>query len=146
MQAMLDEVRRLAGINLRAEVQSENNFPSGAGIASSASAFAALALATSAAAGISLSEAELSRLARHGSGSACRSIPGGHSPTKHIRFALKIPYCLRLPIMIKYGLDILISDEKANPSRGGGAKSWICVDHTDRQTAESSPVLLSVFV
>ena len=38
---------------------------------------AALALAGSAAAGLTLSEAELSRLARRGSGSACRSIPGG---------------------------------------------------------------------
>jgi diphosphomevalonate decarboxylase len=49
----------------------------GAGIASSASAFAALALAASAAAGLLLSERELSRLARTGSGSACRSVPGG---------------------------------------------------------------------
>ncbi|MDP2977060.1 MAG: diphosphomevalonate decarboxylase, partial [Anaerolineales bacterium] len=73
----LDEVRRMAGIKSRAEVVSENNFPSGAGIASSASAFAALALAASQAAGLDLSEAELSRLARRGSGSACRSIPGG---------------------------------------------------------------------
>ena len=56
---------------------SENNFPTGAGIASSASAFAALALAASKAAGLDLPEAELSRLARRGSGSACRSIPGG---------------------------------------------------------------------
>ena len=56
---------------------SENNFPSGAGIASSASAFAALALAGSKAAGLDLSEQELSRLARRGSGSAARSIPGG---------------------------------------------------------------------
>jgi diphosphomevalonate decarboxylase len=73
----LDLVRRLAGMNLRAEVVSENNFPSGAGIASSAAAFAALALAASSAAGLDLSEAELSRLARRGSGSASRSIPGG---------------------------------------------------------------------
>jgi diphosphomevalonate decarboxylase len=58
-------------------VVSENNFPSGAGIASSASAFAALALAASAAAGLSLKEDELSRLARRGSGSACRSVPSG---------------------------------------------------------------------
>jgi diphosphomevalonate decarboxylase len=49
----------------------------GAGIASSASAFAALSLAASTAAGLELSERELSRLARRGSGSACRSIPGG---------------------------------------------------------------------
>jgi hypothetical protein len=55
----------------------ENNFPSGAGIASSASAFAALALAGSKAAGLTLSERDLSRLARRGSGSASRSIPGG---------------------------------------------------------------------
>jgi diphosphomevalonate decarboxylase len=58
-------------------VDSQNNFPSGAGIASSASAFAALALASSRAAGLNLDEADLSRLARRSSGSACRSIPGG---------------------------------------------------------------------
>ncbi len=62
---------------LFARVESRNNFPSGAGLASSASGFAALAVAASAAAGLSLSEAELSRLARLGSGSACRSVPGG---------------------------------------------------------------------
>jgi len=73
----LDEVRRLGGLALRARVESENNFPAGAGIASSASAFAALALAASVAAGLDLDEAGLSRLARHGSGSACRSVPGG---------------------------------------------------------------------
>jgi len=67
----------MANIHERAEVMSENNFPSGAGIASSASAFAALAVAGSKAAGLSLSEPELSRLARRGSGSASRSIPGG---------------------------------------------------------------------
>jgi diphosphomevalonate decarboxylase len=49
----------------------------GTGIASSASAFASLALAAASAAGLALSERELSRLARRGSGSACRSIPGG---------------------------------------------------------------------
>ncbi len=67
----------MAGIQERAEIVSENNFPSGAGIASSASAFAALALASSKAAGLDLSERELSRLARRGSGSAARSIPNG---------------------------------------------------------------------
>ena len=74
---VLDVVRRKAGINLFAQVESESNFPAGAGIASSASAFAALALAATKAAGLDLAEAELSRLARRGSGSACRSVPGG---------------------------------------------------------------------
>jgi len=74
---MLDLVRAQTGLVYRAEVVSENNFPSSAGIASSAAAFAALALAASHAAGWTLSEEGLSRLARRGSGSACRSIPGG---------------------------------------------------------------------
>jgi diphosphomevalonate decarboxylase len=39
--AILDIVRQGAGMSLRAEVVSENNFSTGAGIASSASAFAA---------------------------------------------------------------------------------------------------------
>lgn len=58
-------------------IESKNNFPKGAGIASSASGFAALTLAVSKALGLSLSEKELSILARMGSGSACRSIPDG---------------------------------------------------------------------
>lgn len=74
---ILDLIREKAGIKMNAEVMSENNFPSGAGIASSAAAFAALALAGSRAAGLDLSERELSVLARRGSGSASRSIPGG---------------------------------------------------------------------
>lgn len=74
---ILDIVRQTAGIQDRADVISENNFPAGAGIASSAAAFAALALAASKAAGLNLSEPELSVLARRGSGSASRSIPAG---------------------------------------------------------------------
>jgi diphosphomevalonate decarboxylase len=74
---ILDLVRESANINEKAGVTSENNFPAGAGIASSAAAFAALALSASKAAGLNLSEPELSILARRGSGSAARSIPTG---------------------------------------------------------------------
>jgi diphosphomevalonate decarboxylase len=77
VSGFLDLVRQLAGMNLHAQVVSENNFPSGAGIASSAAAFAALAVAASHAAGMVLTQLELSRLARRGSGSASRSVPGG---------------------------------------------------------------------
>ena len=77
VSSFLERVRNMAGVQLPARVVSENNFPTGAGIASSAAAFAALALAATRALGLHLSEAQLSRLARLGSGSACRSIPAG---------------------------------------------------------------------
>jgi len=73
----LDRIRARAGLTSPARVDSRSNFPSGAGIASSASAFAALTVAACAAAGLDLTPKELSRLARRGSGSACRSIHGG---------------------------------------------------------------------
>jgi len=75
--AHLDRVRVMAGLPVSARVISENSFPVGAGLASSASGFAALSLAASRAAGLELSQRELSILARFGSGSACRSVPGG---------------------------------------------------------------------
>ncbi len=73
----LDRIRTLAGISLKAKVVSNNNFPTGTGLSSSSSGFAALTVAGAKAAGLSLSEKELSILARQGSGSACRSIAGG---------------------------------------------------------------------
>ncbi len=73
----LNIIRMRAGTSLKAFVESSNNFPTAAGLASSASAFAALAVASSKAAGLTLTEAELSELSRRGSGSAARSIFGG---------------------------------------------------------------------
>ena len=73
----LDIVRLMAGISSPARVVSNNTVPYAAGLASSSSAFAALAGAAAAAAGLGLTPRELSRLARRGSGSACRSIFGG---------------------------------------------------------------------
>lgn len=70
----LDHVRELAGSSARARVDSVNEAPTAAGLASSASGFAALALAASRAFGLELDERALSRLARRGSGSACRSV------------------------------------------------------------------------
>jgi len=77
VSTFLDRIRRMVEFMAFASVESENNFPTGTGIASSASAFAALSYAASTAAGMCLSERELSQLARMGSGSASRSIPGG---------------------------------------------------------------------
>ncbi len=77
VQKFMDRIRALANQTLFAHIISENNFPAGVGVASSASGFAALALAGSKAIGLNLSEDQLSYLAKFGSGSACRSIPGG---------------------------------------------------------------------
>ena len=76
-QLLMDRIRRLAANPTHVLIESENNFPVGAGVASSASGFAALALAGTAAFGLDLPEPALSSLAKFGSGSACRSIPGG---------------------------------------------------------------------
>ncbi len=77
VSAFLDLLREMAGVKLRARVVSSNNFPTGAGLASSASGFAALAAAASRALGLNLDARALSILARRGSGSAARSIFGG---------------------------------------------------------------------
>lgn len=76
-QVILDLVRDRAGIDTPAKIESKNFVPTAAGLASSASGLAALAGAASLAAGLELSDRELSRLARRGSGSASRSIYGG---------------------------------------------------------------------
>lgn len=73
----LDRLRQLAGVTMPAKVSTQNSFPMGAGFASSASGMAALTVAAASALGLSLSEAQLSALARTASGSACRSIPAG---------------------------------------------------------------------
>ena len=73
----LDLIRSEAGIPTFASVHSNNNFPTGAGIASSASAFAALTAAATSAIGLELDKKQISILARRGSGSAARSVFGG---------------------------------------------------------------------
>jgi diphosphomevalonate decarboxylase len=78
--ALLD---RLDPDRPRCAVTTANTFPTGAGLASSASGFAALTLAAATARARAHGDAAppdlvaLSRLARQGSGSACRSLWGG---------------------------------------------------------------------
>jgi diphosphomevalonate decarboxylase len=95
VERFLDLVRQLSGSDARATVVSENTVPTGAGLASSASGFAALAMAAASAYGLDLSPRDLSRLARRGSGSATRSIPGGvavwHAGDDEGSFAETVP-------------------------------------------------------
>lgn len=73
----LDLFRKEAGLSLKASVISQNFVPTAAGLASSASGLAALAGACNTALNLGLDDLSLSRFARRGSGSACRSIFGG---------------------------------------------------------------------
>ncbi|KAF1820167.1 MVD1, mevalonate pyrophosphate decarboxylase [Dissoconium aciculare CBS 342.82] len=62
----------------RLKIVSENNFPTAAGLASSAAGFAALVRAIANLYELPATPTELSRIARQGSGSACRSLMGGY--------------------------------------------------------------------
>ena len=77
VSACLDDLRRRVEVTTRAVVESDNDFPTAAGLASSASGFAALVVAADAALGARLTRTELAELARRASGSAARSIFGG---------------------------------------------------------------------
>ncbi|MGC4066598.1 MAG: diphosphomevalonate decarboxylase [Polyangiaceae bacterium] len=74
---LLDELRTITGNANRARVDSNNDFPTAAGLASSASGFAALACAANAAFGAPLSREQQSAMARRASASAARSLFGG---------------------------------------------------------------------
>lgn len=88
LQSCLREIRRLArkrrntdrptsevtSVSHKVHICSENNFPTAAGLASSAAGYACLVYTLSRLFGV---EGELSAVARQGSGSACRSLFGG---------------------------------------------------------------------
>ncbi|OJG81688.1 diphosphomevalonate decarboxylase [Enterococcus ratti] len=77
ISAFLDIARKKANTTKKAKVISQNFVPTAAGLASSASGLAALAGACNKALYLDLDDRSLSRLARRGSGSACRSIFSG---------------------------------------------------------------------
>jgi len=73
----LDLLRARAGVSSKARVETSNDFPTGAGLASSASGYAALVKAAAAALQLDADADFLSEVARIGSGSAPRSLFGG---------------------------------------------------------------------
>ena len=73
----LDLFRQKGNCDYFAKVESVNHVPTAAGLASSASGLCALAGACNQALDLGLSQKELSKIARKGSGSACRSVYGG---------------------------------------------------------------------
>lgn len=75
---LLSRVRAEAGLDWYAAVESRNDFPTAAGLASSASGFCALAAAARDAAGLPFDRDRISALARQSSASAARSAYAGY--------------------------------------------------------------------
>ena len=74
---IINPLRKLKKIDYKFKMMSINDFPTQAGLASSAAGFAALTIAAAKALNLDLTQEELSTFARLGSGSAARSIHGG---------------------------------------------------------------------
>jgi diphosphomevalonate decarboxylase len=106
IQACIDRMRTMAGTDTGIEVDTSNNFPTAAGLASSASGFAALVTALDAALDTQLSIDALSEQARLGSASAARSLFGGFAalageqawqlaPAAHWPLSIVVAVCAR---------------------------------------------------
>ncbi|MBD3232052.1 diphosphomevalonate decarboxylase [Candidatus Dependentiae bacterium] len=77
VKKFLNLFRKIYQIKKNFKIETTNNFPTAAGLASSASGFAAIAKGLNKFCNLNLSNKELSILARYGSGSATRSIQQG---------------------------------------------------------------------
>ncbi|KAI0088130.1 Diphosphomevalonate decarboxylase [Irpex rosettiformis] len=117
-------------------ISSRNNFPTAAGLASSAAGFAALVSSLAALYKLPASASELSRIARQGSGSACRSLFGGYvaweqgsKPDGSDSFAVEIAPQSHWPDM--HALICVVSDDKKGTSSTSGMQ----------RTVETSPLL-----
>lgn len=150
----LDLVRYSCGRTDCAQVESVNGGPTAAGLASSASGFAALTVAAAAAYGLDATARTLSRLARRGSGSACRSIFGGFvewhagggmgTAGDIASFAEPIPAALDIAVVIA----VADSNRKAVSSRRAmrhtAATSPYFTAWRDTATADLAPLRTAV--
>jgi diphosphomevalonate decarboxylase len=122
--ACLDLLRREAGVASCAEVSSHNDFPTGAGLASSASGFAALVTAGAGALGLQLEPHRLAEIARLGSGSAPRSLLGG---VVLLTNRDETTVCEQIAAPAEWPLEIVVAVTTAGPkgtsSRAGMAQS-----------------------
>lgn len=132
LAACMDALRQLGGERRHAAVTSMNNFPTGAGLASSASGYAALVTAAAVAMGINPDDPRLPAVARVGSGSAPRSMFGG---IVMLRNDNQSTVCEQIlgpqdwPLSVVVGV---VSDErKSVSSRDGMERSRVTSDYYD---------------
>lgn len=126
--ALLDRVRAASGETRRALVTTSNDFPTAAGLASSASGFAALALAASHAARTGWDRARLSALARQSSASAARSLYGGF-----VALAAEAASATPVAPIDHWDLTMLVAVVTAGPKPIGSTGGMV-------HTAETSPL------
>jgi diphosphomevalonate decarboxylase len=117
-------------------ISSRNNFPTAAGLASSAAGFAALVSSLAALYQLPTSPSELSRISRQGSGSACRSLFGGFvawemgtAADGADSLAVEVAPQSHWPDM--HALICVVSDDKKGTSSTSGMQ----------RTVETSPLL-----
>jgi len=117
-------------------IASRNNFPTAAGLASSASGFAALVASLAALYELPASPSQLSVIARQGSGSACRSLFGGYvawemGSASNGSDSLAIEIAPREHWPDIHALICVVSDDKKGTSSTSGMQ----------RTVETSPLL-----
>ncbi|AOL16484.1 diphosphomevalonate decarboxylase [Sulfolobus sp. A20] len=94
---VIEKFRQIVSKNFHVRIESIANFPANAGLASSAAGIAAITLGLNELLGLDLPLKELSKIARLGSGSACRSMFGGFVMwEKGIREDGEDSYCYQL--------------------------------------------------
>ena len=139
----LDHLRAKLGLaDQGLEVASTNNFPTAAGLASSSSGFAALTGAVAALAGQEHAPADLSALARLGSGSATRSVFGGFTVFEAGAAAAQPLHDASFWEDFRVVLAIVREESKPTSSRSAMESSRLTSPYYDRWV-ETSPALLT---
>ncbi|KAG8934699.1 diphosphomevalonate decarboxylase [Tulasnella sp. 419] len=140
MKALRKEVEKKEGepkiSDYHVHIASYNNFPTAAGLASSASGFAALVSSLAALYKLPVSPSQLSLISRQGSGSACRSLFGGFVAWEMgvkddgmDSYAVQVAPREHWPDM--HALICVVSDDKKGTSSTSGMQ----------RTVETSPLL-----
>ncbi len=128
LMGFVDAFRVAHNLTAPLHLHTTNNFPTATGLASSASGFAAITLALNALFELGLSNAQLSRFARRGSGSAARSIYGGY-----VEVVLEDDaYAAQIMPANDWPLDVLVAVTDAGPKALSSGDAM-------RLTAASSP-------
>lgn len=119
-------------------IVSENNFPTAAGLASSAAGFAALVVSIAKLYQLPENATELSKIARKGSGSACRSLFGGYvawemgtHPDGSDSKAVQIADCDHWPNMKT--IIFVVSSEKKDVSSTTGMQRTVATSDLFRE-------------